>query len=159
VNTLDAYTTVGRVDGLLIDYLTAVFDTLSQPVLARHVVRSLVMPGTPPVRLVSTVSDMGRTLHASETAIQTSLTELTARHVVQHRPDTTQESSDLVHDVLGEPALRATTNQEMGLSIIRPARAKRRWCLHRREYRAVKRSDLTELPKPQQLAARQLVRR
>ena len=44
ISTLEAYTEVGGVAGILTDYLSAVFETLSQPLLARRVVRSLVIP-------------------------------------------------------------------------------------------------------------------
>lgn len=159
INTLDTYIEVGRVDGVLKDYLTAVFDTLSQPALARRVVRSLVMPGNPPIHLPRSVSDMAREIREPESAVQAVLDGLTTPHVVQTRTDTTPATYELVHDVLLEPALRATTVQEIGLGILRSALAQRRWRLRWREYRAAKRSDVTELPERQQPAARQLLRR
>jgi hypothetical protein len=159
INTLAAYNEVGRVEGLLQDYLTAVFDTLSQPALARHVVWSLVLPGNPPVRLLRSAEDIAREVHVPDVKeVQTVLDELTLPQIVHARTDTSPVTFELVHDVLVEPALRAMTAQEQGLSIIRSALAQKRWRLHRREYRAAKRSDITELPPPQQAAARQLLR-
>jgi hypothetical protein len=150
---------VGGVDGILKDYLNAVFETLSQPLLARRVVWSLVIPTNPPIRALRSAGEIATELRTPERQVQVTLDELVTPHVVQARPETSPVAYELVHDVLVEPALRATTPQETGLSIIRSALARRRRRLTRREYRAATRSDLTELPTRQQSAARRLLRR
>jgi hypothetical protein len=117
------------------------------------------MPGNPAVRLSRSVSDIAREIRAPESAVQAILDGLMAPHVVQTHTGTSPVTYELVHDVLVEPALRATTAQEVGLSIIRSALAQRQWRLRWDEYAAAKRSDVTELPERQQPAARQLLRR
>ncbi len=159
VRTLEAYEESGGVKGLLQDYLNAVFDTLSQPLLARQVVRNLVTPTTPPMRALKSPEELAREIRAPEKEVERLLEELKEPHVVELREATSPNQYELVHDVLVEPAHQATTPQEMGLSLIRSALAKGQRYLRRSNYRMAMRSDMAELPERQQLPARQLLRR
>ncbi len=161
VHTMAGYEKAGRRGGLLRDYLNAIFETLPNPELAPWVVRALVAeePPAPPRRASFTVKALAQKVRATEGQVQAVLDGLAAPHVVQTREDTSPRLYELVHDVLIEPALRATAPHEIGLNVLRSALAKGRWRLRRREYLAARRSDLTELPEPQKAAARALLRR
>jgi HEAT repeat protein len=189
VATLAAYDRIGRVQGLLKNYLNGVFDWLAQcktpshSVLGRQVVHLLVLPGTPPTRLLLTAKQIAeqicdrtakilgvfpkqvtakqyaRRLGGMEKKIQPVLNGLVEAHVLQLRQDSDAPSYELVHDVLAEPALRATALQEMGLGILRVALLREHRLLRFREYRVAKRCDLAELPEEQRPKARRLLRR
>ena len=159
INTVEGYETAGGQTGVLADYLNAVFDTLSQPTLARHIVRALVLPGNPPARVLCSTTEISTEVGAKKPAdIQSLLDGLCEAHILYLREDTVPPTYELAHDFLAEPSLRANTPQEIGLSIVRTALAEGRKRLRYREYRAVKRSNLRELPVPQQPLAKSLLR-
>src|SRR5262249_52722508 len=137
------------------------------PSLGRFVVRSLVDPSNRLARPWRTVEEIVEWKEVRGHGSAEQVGELLGRladdfHVVQ-RPEVwdrqPEEHFQLVHDELIQRALTACTPQEIGLGIVRPALKRGRRFLWPRELRAVERSDLSVLPKPQYQAARRLVQR
>ena len=158
ITTVSDYERAGRKDGVLKGYLNAIFDTVSYPMLARGIVRALVLPSDPPVRVLLTTAEIAASLDKPVRKIESLLKELEKPHVVVPRYDDSSTTRyELVHDILTEAALRATTSQEIGFSIIYTALMEERRYLGLRSYWRAVQVDLSELTKIQQSKARQLI--
>jgi hypothetical protein len=159
VSTLSDYEAAGGKESIVSDYLSATLDTLPEPVSARRVVRALVIPLAPPVRASMPLPDIAREARLPEEAAVRVLNDLIKRRVVRPTGRTSTQTYELVHDFLAEPALRAASTQEIGLSALRTAIARGRRSLGWREYRAAVRSDIAELSMRQRRLATSLMRR
>jgi hypothetical protein len=166
IETPEAYAEAGGKERLLTEYLNTIFDTLPDPTLARRILRKLVDPDNQLIRpwrsarQISGAAD----IRQPEARVAEALNRLEDRfHIVQRpeaweRADPAADRYQLVHDVLIVPALIASSPQEIGLGIVRPALARGRRFLSPRELRAVLRSDLAGLSPLQARRARNLVR-
>ncbi len=160
IATPGAYREAGGAVALLKDYLNAVLDTVGETLLARRVLRALVLPTEPPMRAVLRAEEVAAAAGASVSEVRPILAALVPPRVVASRSDGEGPARfELVHDVLVEPALRATTPQEIGLHTLSTALARRRLFLGPRQYWQVAKSDLGELPAARRGEARRLLRR
>jgi len=159
IESIDDYKRAGGKSGLLKNYLNVIFDDVSNSMLARHVVRTLVLASDPPLRTFPKLArQIAAELRKPLPKVEAGLGELEKRHIVGLRKNEPEAAYELIHDVLIESALRATNSQEIGQAIIYSALRKRRWFLWLPSYWQARRADLQELIADQQKKARHLLR-
>jgi HEAT repeat protein len=160
IESIDDYKRASGKHGLLRNYLNAIFDDISNSMLARCTVRTLVLASDPPLRtLPKSAQQVAAELRKSLSKVETVLEELEKRHIVRLRKDEPEAAYELIHDTLIEPALKSTDRQEIGQAIIYSALRNRRWFLWLPSYWRARRVDLNELTPVQRIQGQWLLRR